>query len=99
MEIERSKQNDIPLIGVTEPVCDANGYFSPVQCFGSVCYCVDKSGSELEGYSSSIGMLATMNCQCAVDQAEYMASGLVGKLFYCDTDVTTRARQQLFVPM
>lgn len=35
-EIELARQNELPLIGVSEPVCDADGYYSPVQCIGSV---------------------------------------------------------------
>jgi len=83
-EIEASKANGIPLIGVDEPKCDADGNYGAVQCLGSVCYCVDMAGNEISGYQSSIANLASMNCQCARDLAAYMATGMVGKLFNCD---------------
>ncbi|WAR04196.1 SAX-like protein [Mya arenaria] len=85
-EIERGRQNGLPLIGVSEPVCDVNGNFHAVQCFGSVCTCVDREGQQLQDFKADIGSLATMNCQCARDLDDYMKSGLVGKLFYCDAN-------------
>lgn len=83
-EIRQAQENGLPLIGVTMPQCDANGMYAAVQCTGSVCYCVADDGKPVEGYSASIGELANMNCQCARDLANYMKSGLIGKLFYCD---------------
>ena len=35
-EIRMSKENGLPLIGVMEPTCDANGEYAPAQCEGSV---------------------------------------------------------------
>lgn len=84
-EIRQSQLNGLPLIGVSEPKCDENGNYAAVQCTGSVCYCVDSDGKPVEGYSANIGELANMNCQCARDLANYMKSGLIGKLFYCDS--------------
>lgn len=82
-EIRKSQENGLPLIGVIEPQCDTNGQYAPVQCEGSICYCVDEMGTAVEGYKAGIGELANMNCQCARDLAAYMKSGLIGKLFYC----------------
>ena len=36
MEIQQSHDNGLPLIGVTEPICDTDGYFRASQCYGSV---------------------------------------------------------------
>ncbi|XP_060589673.1 thyroglobulin-like [Ruditapes philippinarum] len=85
-EIRMSKENGLPLIGVMEPQCDSNGEYAPAQCEGSVCFCVDDMGMAIDGYKSSISELANMGCQCARDLAAYMKSGLIGKLFYCDSN-------------
>ena len=29
------------------PWCRADGSYSPVQCYGSYCYCVDRTGQEI----------------------------------------------------
>ncbi|XP_045209457.2 thyroglobulin-like [Mercenaria mercenaria] len=92
-EIRKSQENGLPLIGVTEPQCDENGEYAPVQCEGSVCFCVDDMGTAIEGYKAGIGELANMNCQCARDLAAYMKTGLIGKLFFCDDNGNYKAGQ------
>ncbi|KAH3699284.1 equistatin-like [Dreissena polymorpha] len=82
-EIRRAQANGLPLIGVSSPSCDVNGYYSAVQCIGSVCTCSDRQGNQLQDFQDTIGNLANMNCQCAVDLDNYMKSGLIGKMFYC----------------
>lgn len=37
------------------PSCTLEGYFLPVQCFDSVCYCVDAEGQAIPGTQSTIG--------------------------------------------
>ncbi|KAL4228463.1 Nidogen-2 [Mactra antiquata] len=85
-EIQKSKENGLPLIGVSDPQCDSDGNYMVAQCEGSVCSCVDTDGNPIDSYQSPIGELANMGCQCARDLAAYMKSGLIGKLFYCDSN-------------
>ncbi|XP_052091507.1 saxiphilin-like [Mytilus californianus] len=81
-----NQQNGVPLLGARKPVCDTNGNFSPKQCSGSQCYCVKKDGSKIDSYTANVWESSGQTCQCARDQAEYMATGLIGKLFYCTDD-------------
>lgn len=37
------------------PTCTSEGYFLPVQCFNSECYCVDSEGQAIPGTQSTIG--------------------------------------------
>lgn len=37
------------------PACTSEGYFLPVQCFNSECYCVDAEGQAIPGTQSTIG--------------------------------------------
>ncbi|XP_041527872.1 thyroglobulin isoform X1 [Microtus oregoni] len=37
------------------PSCTSEGYFLPVQCFNSECYCVDAEGQAIPGTQSTIG--------------------------------------------
>lgn len=37
------------------PTCTSEGYFLPVQCFNSECYCVDAEGQVIPGTQSTIG--------------------------------------------
>ncbi|KAK3106533.1 hypothetical protein FSP39_022068 [Pinctada imbricata] len=79
-------QNGPSLLGAPTPSCDGEGYYQPKQCQGSQCYCVSKNGKEISGYTANVWEAQQMTCQCARDQAEYMASGLIGKFFYCTSD-------------
>lgn len=65
------------------PQCQGDGTYSPRQCRGSVCYCVDERGTTIKGYTSPIDEATNMGCECARDQHAYMQSGLIGKLFPC----------------
>ncbi|KAL3855391.1 hypothetical protein ACJMK2_014602 [Sinanodonta woodiana] len=83
-EIETSQQNGVHLLGVFKPTCTTDGYYAPVQCHGSVCYCATRTGVKIESYEVAIYMSSQMTCQCARDKYEYMQTGLIGKMFYCD---------------
>jgi len=79
-----AQSNSQHLLGRFTPRCEADGSYSAVQCHGSVCYCADQTtGDKILDYQASIGQSSTMDCRCARDQAAYMKTGLIGKLFYC----------------
>jgi len=42
--------------------CLANGNYSPTQCLGSVCYCVDNMGQKVGTSTVSIGQMGSLNC-------------------------------------
>jgi hypothetical protein len=42
--------------------CAPNGAYSPVQCTGSVCYCVDARGTRVGTQSAHIGQHNSLNC-------------------------------------
>ena len=37
------------MLGGDKPRCKPNGEFEPIQCNGSLCYCVDRNGKSLLG--------------------------------------------------
>ncbi|XP_048214590.1 thyroglobulin [Perognathus longimembris pacificus] len=53
------------------PSCSNEGYFLPVQCFNSDCYCVDTEGQAIPGTQSAIGELkqCPTRCQLQAEQA------------------------------
>ncbi|ERE63014.1 neuroligin-3 isoform 2 [Cricetulus griseus] len=53
------------------PSCTREGYFLPVQCFDSVCYCVDAEGQAIPGTQSTIGepKQCPSVCQLQAEQA------------------------------
>ncbi|KAK6181544.1 hypothetical protein SNE40_009375 [Patella caerulea] len=81
------EKNNNGLIGAQTFKCKPDGSFAPVQCQGSVCYCVDDEGTQLPGYSQTIDQTASMNCRCARDEKNYSKTGLLGKMFNCQDNV------------
>ncbi|KAK6181538.1 hypothetical protein SNE40_009371 [Patella caerulea] len=77
------EKNNNGLIGAQTFKCKPDGSFAPVRCQGSVCYCVDDEGTQLPGYSQTIGQTASMDCRCARDEKNYSKTGLLGKMFNC----------------
>nr|XP_021510792.1 thyroglobulin [Meriones unguiculatus] len=53
------------------PTCTSEGYFLPVQCFNSECYCVDAEGQAIPGTQSKIGepKQCPSVCQLRAEQA------------------------------
>ncbi|CAH7110010.1 Tg [Phodopus roborovskii] len=53
------------------PSCTSEGYFLPVQCFNSECYCVDAEGQAIPGTQSTIGepKQCPSVCQLQAEQA------------------------------
>ncbi|XP_055482670.1 thyroglobulin isoform X1 [Psammomys obesus] len=53
------------------PTCSSEGYFLPVQCFNSECYCVDAEGQAIPGTRSKIGepKQCPSVCQLRAEQA------------------------------
>ncbi|XP_040586580.1 thyroglobulin isoform X2 [Mesocricetus auratus] len=53
------------------PSCTREGYFLPVQCFNSECYCVDAEGQAIPGTQSTIGepKQCPSVCQLQAEQA------------------------------
>lgn len=88
-EIQQAQTNGLPLVGQFVPRCDPDGSYSARQCHGSSCYCVDPYGNKIQDYHGQIGD-ANMDCQCARDQYNYLQTGLIGRLFYCDTNGSYR---------
>ncbi|XP_064594663.1 uncharacterized protein LOC135461473 [Liolophura sinensis] len=81
------------LLGQSPPRCESDGTYSAVQCSGSVCYCSNKEGEQLFRdkpnnllYQANIWEQNNMNCRCAVEQHEYMKTGLIGRLFRCENN-------------
>ncbi|XP_071172742.1 uncharacterized protein [Mytilus edulis] len=68
------------------PVCDALGNYAHKQCSGSQCYCVLKNGTHISGFSVNNWEAEQQTCYCAREQAEYQATGLIGKMFRCTID-------------
>jgi len=77
-------QNGPHLLGKFVPDCQTDGSYSAKQCHGSRCYCADPaSGLPILSYTANRWEADAMDCKCARDQAEYMKTGLIGKLFFC----------------
>ncbi|XP_006155589.1 thyroglobulin [Tupaia chinensis] len=53
------------------PSCTSEGYFLPVQCFNSECYCVDAEGQAIPGTQSTTGEAkqCPTSCQLQAEQA------------------------------
>ncbi|XP_052062991.1 equistatin-like [Mytilus californianus] len=96
-ELRLVRQNPKP--GARKPNCDSDGNYAPKQCSGSVCYCVKKDGSQISEYTSHIGDSAQQTCKCARDSDEFLSSGMVGKLFSCQSDGSYDPVQCYFGPM
>lgn len=73
------------LLGQFQAQCDSDGSYQARQCQGSVCYCVDDMGKQIQGYQANIGSASNMDCKCARDQANYLATGMIGRLFSCSS--------------
>lgn len=52
-QYQRQSENAVP--GAFVPRCKPDGSYDDVQCRGSVCYCVDRRGHELQGTRVSMG--------------------------------------------
>nr|XP_034372442.1 thyroglobulin isoform X2 [Arvicanthis niloticus] len=61
------------------PTCTSEGYFLPVQCFNSECYCVDTEGQVIPGTQSTVGEPKQCPSVCQL-QAEQAFLGVVGIL-------------------
>ncbi|XP_063441494.1 equistatin-like [Mytilus trossulus] len=68
------------------PVCDSRGNYAHKQCSGSQCYCVLKNGTHIPGFYVNVWEAEQQTCYCAREQAEYKATGLIGKWFRCTND-------------
>uniref|UniRef100_A0A8C6RKV2 Thyroglobulin type-1 domain-containing protein n=1 Tax=Nannospalax galili TaxID=1026970 RepID=A0A8C6RKV2_NANGA len=53
------------------PTCTSEGYFLPIQCFNSECYCVDAEGQAIPGTQSTLGKpkQCPSPCQLQAEQA------------------------------
>uniref|UniRef100_A0A8C0WJV7 Thyroglobulin n=1 Tax=Castor canadensis TaxID=51338 RepID=A0A8C0WJV7_CASCN len=61
------------------PSCTSEGYFLPVQCFNSECYCVDTEGQAIPGTQSTIGKPKQCPSPCQL-QAEQALLGIIRPL-------------------
>jgi len=87
-------QNGPHLLGKFIPACEQDGSYSAKQCHGSRCYCADPaSGLPILTYTANRWEADNMDCQCARDQAEYMKTGLIGKLFFCTDNGSYKTHQ------
>merc|ERR1712004_469251 len=77
------------LVGAFVPDCLEDGSWSPVQCRGSMCYCVDGAGTDL-GYMVPRWQIGNMNCGCALDEADYND---VGEILECTANGNYAPRQ------
>ncbi|CAG2217055.1 unnamed protein product [Mytilus edulis] len=82
----RIYQQEPNVPGRRKPVCDNLGNYAHKQCIGSQCYCVLKNGTHIPGFSFNNWKAEQQTCYCAREQAEYEATGLVGKMFRCTND-------------
>jgi len=88
-------QNGPMLLGRFTPRCEQDGSYSKFQCRGSYCYCADPAdGQQILSYGGHIANASSMDCQCARDQAAYMKTGLIGKLFFCTDNGSYKNHQQ-----
>ncbi|CAI9734987.1 Hypothetical predicted protein [Octopus vulgaris] len=74
------------LLGAFIPRCETDGTFSAVQCHGSVCFCAHTDGTRIPGFQSAIHEIQGMNCNCARHKFAYGKTGLIGKLFHCESN-------------
>ncbi|XP_025081655.1 uncharacterized protein LOC112556664 [Pomacea canaliculata] len=86
-ELDSRRQNYA--IGGFLPRCDAgnSALYSPLQCHGSVCYCVSSDGTRLSEYSN-IPIGTPGNCECAREEDEFRKTGMRGQIFNCAPDGT-----------
>jgi len=74
--------------------CDADGFYSPIQCIGSVCHCSDAVGNKLgfeatESFSIGQSQSKLAHCSsiserpCFKDREDYQKKGIVGLQFRC----------------
>jgi len=72
--------------------CDLSGGYKPKQCSGSQCYCVDKSGAQIERYTRNRWEAQRMVCNCAREESEIVG---YGKTVKCDDFGDYHHTQQL----
>ncbi|XP_065807893.1 nidogen-2 [Labrus bergylta] len=55
--VQTTSPEGYPLYGAYAPQCDANGQYTPLQCYSSTgeCWCVDSTGQERPGTRTSAG--------------------------------------------
>ncbi|XP_071103011.1 uncharacterized protein [Haliotis cracherodii] len=74
--------------------CETDGTFKPKQCMITRwCFCVDQDGNDLGYYTKSVADAGNMDCTCARDKAAYLKTGLIGKLFFCDSKGSYNKKQ------
>jgi len=93
-ESKLTAQNGPHLLGAFVPECQTDGSYSAKQCRGSQCYCADPAtGLPILNYMVNRWEATHMDCQCARDQAAYMKTGLIGKLFFCTDSGSYKTHQ------
>ena len=82
IEIDGARDPDGALPpGGEEVRCDSKGFFLPMQCSGSQCYCVKPNGRKLK-YTQNRWEADDMKCKCALEEAN--AGSGVGASVRCD---------------
>lgn len=82
---EARLQAEPHILGLERPYCEADGTYKGMQYRGSQAFCVTSNGTMIDGYMVNRWETGDdMNCQCARDQYDYMQTGLIGKMFFCD---------------
>ncbi|XP_004580794.2 thyroglobulin [Ochotona princeps] len=77
------------------PSCTSEGYFLPVQCFNSECYCVDAKGQAIPGTQSVMGSLKQCPTSCQ-SQAELAFLGMMQGLL--SNFSTSPTHSSIYVP-
>jgi len=72
--------------------CDQLGGYKPKQCIGAECYCVDKTGAQIERYTRNRWEAQQMACNCAREESEILG---YGKTVKCDDFGDYHHTQQL----
>jgi len=92
-QVQTIQQGGFAMLGQYVPQCEADGSFSAKQCQGSVCFCADRNGQQIQGYQVNIGQANTQHCECARARASY-TPGLLGSFeAQCDGDGSYSAKQ------
>ncbi|XP_037068132.1 thyroglobulin-like [Pollicipes pollicipes] len=81
---EAQRREASGLVGAAAPACDIYGQYSPKQCQGSQCLCVDPNNKPLEGYTAHVTSATQMHCNCARREWELRRQRLLGRSVRCD---------------
>eukprot|EP00463_Aulacantha_scolymantha_P000963 TRINITY_DN1658_c0_g1_i1.p1 TRINITY_DN1658_c0_g1~~TRINITY_DN1658_c0_g1_i1.p1 ORF type:complete len:501 (+),score=79.79 TRINITY_DN1658_c0_g1_i1:717-2219(+) len=73
--------------------CEADGSFSPQQCHGSICRCMDSRGKEINGTSTMIGKIHSCACVLQRSDDEFNCGGYGCFKTQCEADATFSPRQ------